>query len=334
MDGRTVVVAGASSGIGRGTAKRLAQLGADVVAFARRGDVLDDLVTEIRADGGSAIAVAGDVSSQEDVARLADAAVREFGRVDVWINDVGVGAIGAFWTVPLPDHVRVARVNLIGLLHGTHTAMRLFLEQGRGTLVNIASVESEVPLAYHSSYAATKAAVLSLTRSLQEELRLAGRSGLISVCAILPWALDTPWWVHAANRTGHAPRMAAMEGPERVVEAIVRACARPRRQRTIGWKARGARMAHRLAPRLTVAMAAEIVRVQTRKGTPVPDTAGALHEPSPAGVGIEGGVRERMRREDRRTRDRRDVQGDVPESVVSRRRRFKPLRRFAAGGSA
>jgi short-subunit dehydrogenase len=298
MDGRTVVIVGASSGVGRGAALRLAQLGANVVAFARRGDVLDELVAEIRADGGSAVAVPGDISSASDIAMLAEAAVEEFHRIDVWINDVGVGSVGSFWAVPLPEHVRVAEVNLVGFMHGAHTALRLFLEQGRGTLVNLASVESEVPLAYHSSYAATKAAVLSLTRTLHQELRLAGRSKDIKVCAILPWALDTPWWSHAGNHTGHAPRMLGMEGPDHVVDAIVMACLRPRLLRAVGWKAKGARLAYRVAPRLAVRLSADIARIEMGKGMPAPDTAGALHQPVSAGVGVEGGVRERMRDED------------------------------------
>lgn len=303
MDGKTVVIVGASSGIGRGAALRLGQLGANVVAFARRGDVLDDLVAEIQAVGGAAVGVAGDISSASDIARLAETAVQSFGRIDVWVNDVGVGSVGSFWAIPLPEHVRVAEVNFIGFLHGAHAAVRLFLQQGRGTLINLASVESEVPLAFHSSYAATKAAVLSLTHTLHQELRLAGRSKDIKVCAILPWAIDTPWWAHAGNHSGHAPRMLGMEGPDHVVDAIVTACVRPRLLRAVGWKAKGARIAHRLTPRLAVRLSAEIARLEMRRGMPTPDTAGALHHPIAARASVEGGVRERMRREDERARE-------------------------------
>lgn len=299
MDGRTVVIVGASSGMARGAALALGRLGANVVVFARRGDALDDLAAEIERDGGRALAVAGDISSSADIDRLAQAAVSRFDRIDVWINSVGIGSFGSFWAVPLRDHVRVAEVNFIGFLHGAHTAVRLFLQQGGGTLINIASVEGEVPLAYHSSYAATKAAVQSLTRALRQELRLAGRSRTISVASILPWAIDTPFWLHAGNHTGHAPRMAFMEDPAPVVDAIVKTCVRPRVWRTVGLKARAAWIAHRIAPALTDRVSADIIGFQTRKGIPAPDTAGALYEPVPGGLSVEGGVRERMRREDR-----------------------------------
>ena len=174
------------------------------------------------------------------VARLADTAVARFGRIDVWINNVGIGALGLFWEVPVEDHRRVVDVNLTGLMYGAHAALRQFLEQGAGVLLNIGSVESEVPLAYQSSYAATKAAVLSLSRSLNEELRLVGRHDTIKVGTVMPWAIDTPWWSHAANYTGQAPRMALMDDPSVVVDAIVAACTDPKEEQPVGPKARAA----------------------------------------------------------------------------------------------
>ncbi|WP_345801995.1 SDR family NAD(P)-dependent oxidoreductase [Microbacterium sp. AZCO] len=171
--GKTIVITGASSGFGRGAAERLGERGANVVAAARRGDVLDDVVASIAAKGGTAVAVAGDVSDPTAIARIAATAIDRFGAVDVWVNDVGVGALGLFWEVPVEDHARVLDVNLTGLLYGSHAAMRLFVAQGHGVLVNVGSLESDVPLAYQASYAASKAGVLSLGRTINEELRLA-----------------------------------------------------------------------------------------------------------------------------------------------------------------
>ena len=95
-------------------------------------------------------------------------------------------------------------MNLKGLIYGAHIAFWQFWAQGGGTLINVGSMDSEVPLAYQASYAATKAAVLSLSRSLTEELRLAGNEA-IKIGTIMPCAVDTPWWTHAANYSGHAP---------------------------------------------------------------------------------------------------------------------------------
>lgn len=297
LNGTIIVVTGASSGFGRGSALKLAHEGATVVVAARRKDMLDDVVAEIETAGGTALAVQTDVSNSSDVARLSEMTVSQFGRVDAWVNNVGVGAIGFFWDIPVEDHARVVDVNLKGLIYGAHAALRQFRAQGYGTLVNIGSIDSETPLALQNTYAATKAAVLSLSRSLNEELRLAGNDD-IKVGTIMPWAVDTPWWYHAANYTGHQPRMAAMDDPQIVVDAIVEACLDPKEEQPVGWKAKGSNVSHRLFPDLTERLSANIAESESEKAAPAPITTGSIHEPMDDGLTIEGGLRERMRQED------------------------------------
>lgn len=294
-----VVVVGASSGFGRGTALRLAKEGARVVVAARRKDMLDDVVAEIASHGGQAIAVQADVSQADEVKAIADAALEQFGRIDVWVNNVGVGAIGFFWEIPLEDHARVVDVNLTGLIFGAHCAIRQFRTQGYGTLVNVGSIDSEIPLALQNTYAATKAAVLSLSRTLNEELRLAGEER-IRVGTIMPWAVDTPWWYHAANYTGRQPRMAMMDDPQLVVEAIVAACLDPKEEQPVGAKAKAFNIAHHLFPDLTERVSAETSKRESEKAAPAPMTTGAIHRPMDDGLTVDGGLRERMRAEDRR----------------------------------
>ncbi|MEZ2299293.1 SDR family NAD(P)-dependent oxidoreductase [Variovorax sp. RCC_210] len=141
-----------------------------------------------------------------------------------------MGAIGRFEDIPVADHSRVVNVNLNGVIHGSHTALGLFRRQGSGTLVNIGSVESEVPLAYQDSYAASKAGVLALGRALKEELRLAGLSG-VQVATVMPWAADTPFFAHTGNYSGREPGMVALDPPDKVVEAIVWVSVNPREVR-------------------------------------------------------------------------------------------------------
>lgn len=293
-----VVIAGASSGFGRGAAQELAAQGAQVVVAARRKDMLDELVAEIQAAGGTAAALQVDVSEPADVAELAEMALSRFGRIDVWINNVGVGAIGYFWDIPLEDHARLVDANLKGLIYGAHAALRQFRTQGYGTLINVGSIDSETPLALQNTYAATKAAVLSLSRSLNEELRLAGNDD-IKVGTIMPWAVDTPWWTHAANYTGHAPRMAMMDDPKIVVEAIVKACLDPKEEQPVGWKAKGSNIMHHLFPDLTERMSGNVAKAEAEKASATPNTAGALHQPMADGMKIDGGIRERMHAEDK-----------------------------------
>jgi NADP-dependent 3-hydroxy acid dehydrogenase YdfG len=126
MAGRTVVITGASSGFGRGTAVAMAARGANVVLAARRTAELEAVAAEARQAGGRALVVTTDVSDPAQMARLAQAAEREFGRIDVWINDAGVGALGRFDEIPIADHARVVHVNLKGVIYGSHEALRRF----------------------------------------------------------------------------------------------------------------------------------------------------------------------------------------------------------------
>ncbi|KAA9085472.1 SDR family NAD(P)-dependent oxidoreductase [Microbacterium radiodurans] len=278
LAGRTVVIVGASSGIGRGVALRAAQFGADVVVFGRRGEALRTLTDRIADAGGRAHAVVGDAARPGDLERLADEAEAAFGPIDVWIGNAGVGSLGLFWDVPIDDHVRVVETNLIGAMRGAHIALRRFVDRGEGVLVNTASVESVVPLAYQASYAATKAGLLSLTRTLRQELRLAGASG-VSVGAVLPWAVRTPFWRHAGIHTGRELRMPLMDEPEPVVDAILHVCLSPRERQPVGWKARIALVGHRLAPGVTAHAAADVARACLRRGRPTPTSSGAVRHP-------------------------------------------------------
>lgn len=295
--GRTIVITGASSGFGRGAAVELASRGARVVVAARRGDALEALVAQIEADGGSAEPVGADMSRLEDVERIAASATQRFGDIDVWINNAGVGGLGLFWEIPVEDQARIVDVNLKGVLHGSHVALRRFVARGYGVLVNVGSVDSEVPLAYQTTYAATKSAVLSLGRSLAEELRLAGLDD-VKIATVMPYAVDTPWWTHAANYTGHAPRMAMMDDPQLVVEEMVKACTHPRTQMPVGPKARGATASHRFLPGFTERLTGQLVEKEVERASAYPFGPGAIYEPMTGTLGVDGGIRARMRAED------------------------------------
>lgn len=298
LAGRTYVVTGASSGFGRGVALKLASNGSNVVLAARRTEVLKEVATEVRAAGGTPLIVTIDVSKSSDMDRLTTAAVDRFGRIDVWINNAGVGAIGRFEDVPLKDYDRVIDVNLKGVVYGSHTAMRLFRQQGFGTIVNISSVEGEVPLAYQAIYSASKHAVNGLGAALNQELRLNNQQN-IKVVTVMPWAADTPFFQHAANYSGGTPRMILLDDPQKVVDTIVWASIHPTKEVAVGWKARTAVTAHRLLPGLTEHIAGDIShKMQIETAPPAPPTSGTLHQPMQSGTAVEGGVRDRMRRED------------------------------------
>ncbi|MCE6992954.1 SDR family oxidoreductase [Dyadobacter sp. CY323] len=304
IEGKTFVITGASSGFGRGVATRLGGYHANVVLAARRGDVLDSVADDVRKAGGKALVVVTDVSKQEDIQRLADAAVGAFQLVDVWINNAGVGAIGRFEDVPADDYSRLIDINLKGVVYGSQAALKLFKSQGHGKLINTGSVESEVPLAYHATYGSTKAAVRALGNVLHQELRLSGQLKHTKVVTIMPWAVDTPFWGHAANYSGGTARMAAMDGPEKVVNAIIFSSLHRKRELPVGWKARASYISHRLLPHFTDRVSANIAhRYQIRTAPPAPPTSGAVFTPMPTGQGVDDGVRERMKAENKQRKD-------------------------------
>ena len=299
--GRTVVVTGASSGFGRGVALALGARGANVVLAARRPEPLETAAIVIRASGGQALVVPTDVSRSAEMAHLADAATSRFGRIDVWINDAGVIALGRFDETPLADHERVIDVNLKGVVYGSYEALRRFRRQGAGVLINLGSVESRVPLPYQASYVATKHAILGLDEALRQELKLEGLP-TVQVVTIEPWAADTPIWDHAANYTGHEPRAPSLDDPDKVVRAILSAALRPKARVAVGWKAQAAVLSEGLAPDLTEHAAAALYhRVQIQRAPAgAPPTSGSLQVSPPGGATEDGGLRARWRDEDRR----------------------------------
>lgn len=294
LTGKTFVITGASSGIGRGVALEFGRSGANVVLAARRTQALESLAQEIRAAGGTALVVTTDVADIEQMRSLAQAAVARFGRIDGWVNNAGVVAIGRFEDIPLEDHQRLLDINLKGTVTGSYLAIKLFRAQGEGVLINVASVDSEVPHTYQASYSASKAGVLSLGRVLNQELRLNGERG-IRVVSVLPWALDTPLWDHAAVYTGHQAQMPTMDGPEKAINAIVRAAVYPKDEITVGYKAKLAYWGHRLAPDLSEYLSARAIQKgEVDMTPPAAATPGNLYTPVEAGQGVSGGIRKRI----------------------------------------
>ncbi len=227
-----VVVTGASSGIGRETALRLAKRGGSLVLAARREDPLHSLCAECESVGAECLAVPTDVSNPDEVDALAAAAVRRFGRIDGWVNDAGVYLMGTLDETPLSAHRRVMDVNYFGVVHGTTAAVRQMKKQvDGGVVINIASQLGSVSAAYISAYTASKHAVRGFTSAVRQELL----DTPIRLSTVMPASIDTPLFEHSANYTGYGIKPAEpVFPPEKVARTIVHLLDHPRAEAYVG----------------------------------------------------------------------------------------------------
>jgi NAD(P)-dependent dehydrogenase (short-subunit alcohol dehydrogenase family) len=190
LDGKVAIVTGASSGIGYASAALFAREGARVVAAARRRAQLDELVAEIEAAGGQAIAMAGDVRDEEFARALVDTAVDRFGGLDVALNNAGIlGQLGPAHELPVEAWRETIDTNLTSAFIGAKVQVPAMLRHGRGSIIFTSSfVGHTTGVPGTAAYAASKAGMVGLTRTLAAELGPRG----IRVNALLPGGTETP----------------------------------------------------------------------------------------------------------------------------------------------
>ena len=167
---KVIVITGASSGIGEATARLLASQGARVVLGARRSERLEALAADIRNQGGTAEYRATDVVREEDVQALVDLALERFGRVDVLVNNAGVMPLSPMAALKIGEWNRMIDVNIRGVLHGIAAVLPSMQQRRAGQIINVASIGAYKPIATGAVYCATKAAVVSLSEALRQEV--------------------------------------------------------------------------------------------------------------------------------------------------------------------
>jgi short-subunit dehydrogenase len=217
---RVVAITGASAGIGRATALRVARDGASVVICARREAPLRAVASEITAAGGNALPIVADVSREDDMTQMVAQAVTRFGRLDVMLCNAGFGVAGAIDDITPAQMRQLMDVNYMGTFYAARAAMAVFRKQGRGHVIMVSSIVGQRGVPYMGAYSATKFAQVGLAECLRAEV-----SGSdIHVTVVYPVSTETEFFDVMSKQTG--VQITRAYGPRQDVAIVADAIAR------------------------------------------------------------------------------------------------------------
>jgi NAD(P)-dependent dehydrogenase (short-subunit alcohol dehydrogenase family) len=285
LDEQVMVITGASSGIGLVTARQAAQRGACVVLAARNEKDLQAATEAIRRTGGRAAFAVADVADAAQVDAIADIAIREFGRIDTWVNNAAVSMYGRITDLSIEDMRRQMDVNYWGQVYGSRTAVR-HLRRSGGALVNVGSALSDRAIPLQGGYCAAKHALKAFTDTLRMELEEEGVP--MAVTLVKPASVNTPFFEKARSYLGVEPQpVPPVYAPEVVSDVILHAAQHPLRELVAGGS--GAKLsAARFAPRLADLYMERWTFDAQRTDKPVNGRPDNLYEPVPTDGGERG----------------------------------------------
>ncbi|WP_027134633.1 SDR family oxidoreductase [Geminicoccus roseus] len=285
---QTVVITGASAGVGRATAHRFAAEGARIGLIARDPDALEAVCREVAQMGGQGLALPADVADPDAVFAAAARAEAELGPIDVWINDAMVTVFSPFWELTPAEFRRVTEVTYLGFVHGTMAALRHMRPRDRGTIVQVGSALAYRAIPLQSAYCGAKHAARGFTDSLRSELLHANSAIRLSMVH-LP-AVNTPQFDWARTHLNHQPRPAGtIHQPEVAADAIHRAAHEAEREYWLGASTDVAILGDMLAPSLADSyLAHNAVEGQSTEVPVRPDRPDNLFQPVPGLHAVRG----------------------------------------------
>jgi short-subunit dehydrogenase len=226
---QTVVLTGASAGVGRATAREFARRGARIALVARNEDALEAVAAEVRRAGGTPLIVPTDVAHADQVEAAAERTERELGPIDVWVNDAMASVFARVWDIEPAEFERVTQVTYLGAIYGTMAALKRMRPRNRGAIVQVGSALAYRGIPLQSAYCGSKHGIKGFTESLRTEL-MADKSGVHVTMVHLP-GLNTTQFGFVRTKLPHTPRpVAPVYQPEIAARAIVHAAAHPRRR--------------------------------------------------------------------------------------------------------
>ncbi|GGK17602.1 SDR family oxidoreductase [Salinarimonas ramus] len=266
LRGRVLMLTGASAGVGRAIALRLAHEGARIGLLARSEEALEDVAREVNARGGQAMVLPCDVADADAVFAAAGALESRFGALDVWINDAMVTVFSPVHQMLPDEYRRVTEVTYLGVVHGTLAALRSMRPRGRGIIVQVGSALAYRGIPLQSAYCGAKHAIVGFSDSLRTELRHDDMD--IAVTEVHLPGVNTPQFDWARARIGHPPKPSGpIYEPEAAADAIVHAIRSPERAWWLGGVTAAAIIGNALAPSLADRyLGANAVEGQMREG--------------------------------------------------------------------
>jgi len=292
----TVVITGASAGVGRATARKFARNGARVALLARGRDGLEAARKEVEELGGKALVVPVDVANAEQVEAAAVQIEAELGTIDIWINNAMVSVFSPIKEMTPEEFRRVTEVTFLGCVYGTLAALKRMLPRDRGTIVQVGSALAHRSIPLQSAYCAAKHAMQGFTESLRCEL-IHDKSEVRVTMVQLP-ALNTPQFGWVKSRLPRkAQPVPPIFQPEVAAEAIYFAAHHPRREFYVGWSSATAIIANKIAPGLLDHFLARTgYDSQQYDGAEDPKRAYNLWEPVPGDHGAHGDFNARAKK--------------------------------------
>ncbi len=245
LNNKVVIITGASSGIGRSLAEQLHQAGCRIVLAARNEQAMGQIAATMEAD--RVLIVKTDVADNDQVQAMVDAAIARFGRVDILINNAGVGIKGSVATVPIADYRRMVEVNQFGVVYGIRAVYPVMKTQGQGLIVNVSSVAGFKGFYDSGMYSSTKFAVNGLSESLGED----ARKDNIKVLLVCPGKVETSFEENVLFREDQAPKHREGISADEAAAAIIRAMKSGKEFIVMGKKCKPLYWLNRMSPRLT-----------------------------------------------------------------------------------
>ncbi len=292
----TVVITGASAGVGRATARKFARSGARVALLARGRDGLEAARKEVEEFGSKALVILVDVANADQVEAAAAQIEAELGKIDIWINNAMVSVFSPIKEMMPEEFRRVTEVTFLGCVYGTLAALKRMLPRDRGTIVQVGSALAHRSIPLQSAYCASKHAMQGFTESLRCEL-IHDKSEVRVTMVQLP-ALNTPQFGWVKSRLPRkAQPVPPIFQPEVAAEAIYFAAHHPRREFYVGWSSTKAIIANKIAPGLLDHFLARTgYDSQQYDGAEDPKRAYNLWEPVPGDHGAHGDFNARAKK--------------------------------------